>query len=210
MDFIFDPSLVLYLPLYQLDGASFMSRDKSGHLCTVTGALWTPDGRDFDGLDDKIAIPDASSLKVNGDGTWEMWIYRTIYGTECLIDKGSGYYEYEIRIDTPNNGEIRFGAGNGTSERIDFTSAAIPLDNWVHIVFVRTASPKQVKLYKNGSLVQTLSYTKTISQWTDPVYIGSRTGGSEFLDGIVGEVRIYSRALTSQEVQNNYLSLIHI
>jgi len=50
-DFIFDPSLVLYLPLYQLDGWAFMSRDAYGHLCSVTGAKWTPQGRDLDEQD---------------------------------------------------------------------------------------------------------------------------------------------------------------
>jgi len=63
MNFIFDPSLVLYLPLYQLDGASFVSKDAHGHLCSVTGALWRPDGRYFDGTDDKIV---ANTVATNG------------------------------------------------------------------------------------------------------------------------------------------------
>ena len=54
MNFIFDPSLVLYLPLHQRDGSSFMSKDAYGHVCTVTGAVWTPEGRLFDGVDDYI------------------------------------------------------------------------------------------------------------------------------------------------------------
>ena len=33
------------------------SKDTYGHLCTVTGALWTPQGRSFDGVDDKILAP---------------------------------------------------------------------------------------------------------------------------------------------------------
>ena len=41
MGFIFDPSLVLYLSLWKLDGDSFMSKDAYGHLCTVTGALYS-------------------------------------------------------------------------------------------------------------------------------------------------------------------------
>ena len=64
MNFIYDPSLVLYLPFYQLDGASFMSKDKHGYPCTVTGALWRPDGHYFDGTDDKIVVPDAASLDI--------------------------------------------------------------------------------------------------------------------------------------------------
>ena len=54
MDFIFDPSLVLYLPLGQLDGTSFVSQDAYGHLCTVTGTVWGSRGRYFDGADDLV------------------------------------------------------------------------------------------------------------------------------------------------------------
>ena len=43
--FKYDPSLVLYLPLGELDGDKFMSRDAYGHLCAVTGATWTPNSR---------------------------------------------------------------------------------------------------------------------------------------------------------------------
>jgi len=66
--FIYDPSLVLYLPLYELDGASFMSKDARGHLCTVTGALWRPQGRSFDGSDDII-----QSLTVAGTVMAACW-----------------------------------------------------------------------------------------------------------------------------------------
>ena len=72
MDFIFDPSMVLYLPLYELDGASFMSKDAYGHLCTVTGALWTSQGRDFDGIDDSITLPTAFDSLT--DLTLEAWL----------------------------------------------------------------------------------------------------------------------------------------
>ena len=52
--FKLDPSLVLYLPLYELDGSSFRSRDAYGHLATVTGALWTPQGRTLMGQMTKL------------------------------------------------------------------------------------------------------------------------------------------------------------
>lgn len=35
--FILDPRLVLYLPLWKLDGASFADHSAYGHLCTVKG-----------------------------------------------------------------------------------------------------------------------------------------------------------------------------
>ena len=71
MNFIFDPSLVLYLPLYQLDGASFVSKDAHGHLCSVTGALWRPNGRWFDGTDDTIAADSVASAGFFGGASFQ-------------------------------------------------------------------------------------------------------------------------------------------
>ena len=73
MNFIFDPYLVLYLPLYELDGASFMSKDAYGHLCTVIGALWRPNGRYFDGIDDRI---DLGIALLGNANTLEIWARR--------------------------------------------------------------------------------------------------------------------------------------
>ena len=61
--FLLDPSLVLYLPLYQLDGASFMSRDAYGHLGVNYGSTWTPQGRSFDGVDDYVIVPNVVDRK---------------------------------------------------------------------------------------------------------------------------------------------------
>ena len=33
MDYIFDSSVALYLPLCELDGTSFQSKDAYGHMC---------------------------------------------------------------------------------------------------------------------------------------------------------------------------------
>ena len=56
-EFIHDPSLVLYLPLYKHAGAVISDESHLGHLCTVTGALWRPNGRYFNGSTNKIEIP---------------------------------------------------------------------------------------------------------------------------------------------------------
>jgi hypothetical protein len=72
--FIYDPSLVLYLPLYKKDGGSFCSEDAYGHLCTDYGALWVPQGRTFDGTDDYIdCSPAVSDGKLGNAFTWICW-----------------------------------------------------------------------------------------------------------------------------------------
>ena len=207
MDFIFDPSLVLYLPLYKLDGASFMSRDAYGHLCTVTGALWRPNGHYFDGTDDKIQVSDSPSLRLTGDTTWELWLFRTAYKTDGTILFKHYNNEFQMLLDTPAaNGQMSFRHGDGGYELLDFTLADIPLNEWVKVSFVRTANPKEVKLYKCSALVQTLSYTLTPTASTEPIYIGCSLGTVAFLPATIGEVRIYNRALNPLEIQHNYLA----
>ena len=61
--FVYDPALALYLPFDKLDSVSFRSTDAYGHLVSRIGAVWTPFGYKFDGVDDYITIPDATILR---------------------------------------------------------------------------------------------------------------------------------------------------
>jgi hypothetical protein len=46
-----------------------------------------------------------------------------------------------------------------------------------------------------------------LSRQTDPIAtIGCQFGGGQYAYGVIGEVFIYSRALTIQEVQHKYLA----
>ena len=68
MEYIKDPSLILDLNLWEHDGSKFMSDDGYGHEYTRTGALWTPNGHYFDGVDDSGQIADNDIFSF-GDGT---------------------------------------------------------------------------------------------------------------------------------------------
>ncbi|MDO8687497.1 MAG: hypothetical protein Q7K41_02790, partial [Dehalococcoidales bacterium] len=96
MDFIFDPSLVLYLPLYEPDSSSLMSKDAYGHLAAVTGATWGTLGRTFDGSDDQIDCGNASSLvtafggDTTGSYTYLWWQKVASAPLSCgLLNKGA-------------------------------------------------------------------------------------------------------------------------
>jgi len=61
--YAFDPACVLFLPLWRMDGSSFASQDKYGHLCTKHGnPYWTPQGWVFDGDDDAVTCGNGISL----------------------------------------------------------------------------------------------------------------------------------------------------
>ncbi len=67
--YILDPSLKLWLPLALLDapaaGANVRSRDAYGVVFTPTGPFWTPAGWYFDGLDDQLIAPAASTTHLD-------------------------------------------------------------------------------------------------------------------------------------------------
>ena len=130
MDFIFDPSLVLYLPLYELDGASFISKDANGHLCTVTGALWRPNGHYFDGTDDKIDCGAGTNLAVANEITIEAWINPESLGEgsagRILSKNDIANYAY-LPIVANNSIAIYFGSTQYPSDASVFT-----LNTWQH------------------------------------------------------------------------------
>ncbi len=212
MDFIFDPSLVLYLPLYKLDGASFMSRDAYGHLCTVTGAVWTPRGRDFDGVDDKISIPDHVAFDGVTEITALCWtqIRRAIGNSEpCLAKYETDFREWNISINTTGGINIAFGdPSDGSYEGYQATDSNIySAEDECHLIGF-TYKAGAVKIYVDeaeaASSLGGGAIPDTLFNGSAQVKVASyQTSHGEVR---IGEVWIYSRALTSLEFQHNYLA----
>lgn len=205
MDFIFDPSLVLYLPLYKLDGSSFMSEDAYGHLCAVTGAIWTPRGRSFDGLDDVINCGSSTVLNPNDPltvGTWEIWInpVSPLSGATDFFRKGSTYEVGSSNLATGKFGMYDFG-GLGW---LLTTNAYVTATKWQHLAWVKSGI--SLHLYYNGDLKETKTCSASWAATSDALSVGDNAVSSASFGGISGEVRIYQRALTPQEIQHNYLA----
>ena len=207
MDFIFDPSLVLYLPLYELDGASFMSKDAYGHLCTVTGALWTSQGRDFDGIDDSITLPTAFDSLT--DLTLEAWLLCN----NAAVD----YHPFGFYKDDNNRFVPYFHPANGITNVIvvggnayDVVSNDIAVEGqWYHIACLLGTGG--MLLYVDGVLqtdtdANTLSFAD-LGGMTEVTFGKWKVADAAHpWDGYIGEVRLYNRRLTPLEVQHNYLA----
>jgi len=218
VNFIFDPSLVLYLPLHELAGGSFMSKDACGHLCAVTGALWRPSGRAFDGIDDKINIDSVvTPLKTSGSGSLEAWIYsEEPNDTSAAIIAFGDNDAFTIIYFAINNGMLWGACYIAGVGQWTFNSDAQVDDyqKWIHIALVQGGT--EPVFYFNGSLEAstfTISTDKTV--WLDDIAaIDNGTIGLRYKDGAasypfegaIGEVRIYNRALSPLEIQQNYLA----
>ena len=206
IDFIFDPSLVLYLPLHQLDGASFMSKDAYGHLCSVTGALWTPNGREFDASDDKITVPDHSVLDIADDLTVEGWvqIFNTGRNNSILGKATTVWSQVSYTLQIWDNEQPVFNLSSDGGLPSSLAGTVISVDTWYHLC--GTFKRPTRNIFVNGQLKNNDTWDNDIHVGTADLYIGKYAGNSVTLDGMIGEVRIYNRALTPLEIQHNYLA----
>ena len=206
MKFVFDPSLVLYLPLYELDGASFISKDKHGHLCTVTGALWQPDGRAFDGTDDNIIGTGLSGLPTT-EGSLEVWIkFSDLSRGEVWFDLVKDGDEATHRVALWHDATNVYLGTAGDVFKITVAHSGILTEGiFYHIVGTWNTTTDNYELFVDAVSKGT-SVVAEGDMSFDKLVLGERFNAIGQFTGIIGEARIYSRALTPLEIQHNYLA----
>ena len=205
-DSLLAPGLVLHLPLHQLDGDSFTSQDKHGHLCTVTGALWTLRGRSFDGVDDRILGPVLPFDSYPGM-TILAWGTRTAGGRRFIISAGYAPWQFQVGLAGTDRLSIEINI-DGVYYHLaaDTPTPLVPASgDFYQMGFTHSLSGGRWVFYVNG-----LPYTSGIQAGTtysgsNAVRVGTHIGLTGFWGGVLGEVAIYNRALTPQEFQQNYL-----
>jgi len=215
MDFIFDPSLVLYLPLHGLDGASFASKDACGHLCTVVGALWTPQGRYFDGNDDTVLSPINDTIfNLTQAFTLIAWYNpsaapATAKRLLSVEGDAGGNQGICINVNQKQNGQGEAGAAAinfyGTDWRLAGASSLVSVGTWACLAGVYDRA--NLILYLNGIAQDTRANTEAVTQTSN---IRARLASHPTLGlncaGIIGDAFVYNRALSSLEVQRVYLA----
>jgi hypothetical protein len=206
VNFILDPGLALYLPLQELAGSSFMSRDAFGHLCTVTGALWRPDGRYFDGVDDKITVPAHSSIALNNGFTVELWVNVVAWQDwDCLYGKQSDDNN-KILLYERNDGTFRFLVKSGGVTQADLSFGICPVGIFHHLTVTASGNGDLLAGYQNADLIATDTAYVLPDTSANDFIIGARGDGTFNANCVISEFRIYKRALTFPEIQRNYLA----
>ena len=195
-DFILDPSLLLYLPLYELDGKKFMSKDAYGHLCTVTGALWRPNGREFDG-DDYISLPAGAGLTPE-EGTIIIWM-------KFSRDDANEY------LFSSNGDEISIYHTSGNLIRLYYDAqltvswtVASAVGNAVHLAFTFKKSGTS-RGYEDAVEKNSAACSATAPTGATPKIgtVSSTAGG--FLVARIMEFLEYNRQLTGREISRHRL-----
>lgn len=191
------------LGLSAYDLSSF-GNDGNGTLTNMDEADWVS-GRDgwaldFDGSGDYVNIPD--EVLNPTEGTVSLWVnVHTTSGTIfCFGNVNSGGGD---RLYITNNGSGIFQL------RLDNESAAgdvtATVGVWYNLVAVwRTDNTGE--FFVDGVSNVTFSGLTFSSSIANGVSIGSQNEGSLNWNGLINNVRVYNRALSSEEVINAYIN----
>lgn len=170
------------------------------------GAEWVPSGRtggaySFNGSGNNITLPSGDFSFGTGDFSVSAWIYPTSsVAAGCgpqailILDNTGIWNEYGVLAFTPL---YTLGFARGDS----FSSLA---NAWTHVAAVRRGG--NISIYENavlkGSVASGLiqNYSVTSSR----AAIGSSLCSTDTFAGKIDEVRVFSKALTQQEITSLY------
>lgn len=170
-------------------------------------------------LTEYLSIADAAQtgLDITGDITIVAWINRESDGSYALIGKsnfgqGASGRAYAILLDTVGGtAHLDVNISNGSSDVWKSTAATLNTGTWYHIGMVYTASAGSVQFYVNGA-AQGSALTglpTSIGNDANPLVIGGAFDGASMsykFDGLIDEVGIWSRTLSSTEIGELYNS----
>ena len=109
---------------------------------------------------------------------------------------GSGF----SLASSASNFSIRLNAGTAVTKT--FGTDNMTVGNWYHLVVTREGT--LLKTYRDTSLKSSSTIISVDVDTPLPVRIGRDRISDRFYQNLISDVRLYDRALTSDEVENNY------
>ena len=153
----------------------------------------------FDGSDEYV-ISNNSLINPNEDFTISSHIQIASYtGTKTIISNHASIGSLQIRV----RGSRQVQIVDAHRVEVDqFNNFLVSIDVWYNIVVVRSSNT--YNLYVDGEFKS--SFTSSNHYESQPTTIGTNYTGSEFFNGKISNVFAYNRALSANEVQQNYLA----
>jgi hypothetical protein len=212
-----DPSLVGWWKFD--DGAGTTAQDSSGkaHNGTLQSSPQWAAGR-FGGAlafngSNYVQVNYAADLALN-EFTVCTWVNLAAEPTESgvLGTRSGGEYTFDFKVETAQvHGDIGTGAA-WLNTAIDITATDtgtkgqggnLDVGTWYMIAYVIDNKNQQVRLYLDGDLKRTIAISgkPLLMQSGESMLIGGTGYAGEGMNGLLDDVRIYSRGLTTAEIK---------
>ena len=208
----YDPSNTASYPGTGVTMSNLASSSLNG---TTSNISYTSPYLTYNGTSSTTSIADSASLEP-GSGDWsiEVWMYYSVItgASRCVMSKTNGGLaaDWGYGIRTNSAGATYMEVGNGTTS-VTSPSFTVSTNTWYQIVGVWTnVASNSIALYINGVSQGSNSHSfASVKDTTRPISLGSFDGGASFgqwVNGRMGVVRMYNKALTGEEVLVNYVT----
>jgi hypothetical protein len=157
----------------------------------------------FDGVNDYVSL---SNSPLPDNFTYSIWVKRMGTGNQgtrgIVISNGSTY------IDVGFNNRILFSLilSGGSQNLIQSANGTI-VSSGVWAYYAATYNRQKAILYLNGVEIASSNYALSPANDSPTFVIGQYAGGSYNLNGNIGNVLYYNKALSASEVLQNFNAL---
>lgn len=169
---------------------------------------WTANGRTggayiFNG---STYINITPAFKINGSFTVEVWAKPATIDLGTIVSsRGPSEYGFDFKFFGfyTLHGDI----GNGSAFITTTADANViySANNWYHIAYA--VNQTGYSIYVNGSLVASGTYAPAnplLFDATHNFYLGQTGGNDEYFKGMIDEVKIYNRSLSTSQILADY------
>ena len=191
--------LVSWLPLIG-DTKDRVTND----VATNNGATPVGDGYQFDGVDDYITLPNLAL----SDSTLMGWVNSKQASSSTGSSAGTiiGYYgggSNKYLLISIDGSEFRWTIDDGTNSFAEVATSNFNINQWYHIAITYNSDGTTVA-YLDSIVVGSLTSSTNVIFDSLPYNIAKN--GSVYFNGVVSNHRIYNRALTPEEIAQEYNS----
>ena len=166
-------------------------------------------GLSFDGVDDYVSTPQHESLRLQQHTLMcriKAKDYNAYRGILEIAWSRDGGHVRQSRLMTFGNNSIRYHPGYLADSNAYIEYSNLPVDE--EIFLTATYDGSSIKGYLNGKLIEEKPFNKTLSYPVIPLiyigYDGVFDGAPRCFNGLIDNVSIWNRALTSEEVKLYY------
>jgi fibronectin type 3 domain-containing protein len=193
-------------------GATLADATGKGHTGTISGATWSAAGKyggalSFDGVNDWVTIADAADLDLTTGMTLEAWVRPSTLVDEwrTVVFKEAGPLAYSLYADDGAGVPIGEIVTGGTFRNAR-GAGSLAVNAWSHLAV--TYDGTALRLYVNGVQVRSVAVSGGMPVSTGVLRLGGNDVWGEWFAGLLDDVRIYNRALTQAEIQQDLTTAV--
>lgn len=191
----------------------FTTTDSYGHSVDVVSATWSSTGYQFDGTmatPDHLAVEHNSVLSASDNMTVSAWFKvdswsENTSNSYTICEKGNQYW---LRLNS--NTENKYPAffvhdGTDWEPRVQYTTA--PTAGVWHML-TGTYDKSVMRLYLDGKQVASAARSDNVGTDTGAydLEIGRAGGEGNFFNGTIGELQVYKKSLSPDEIMELWLT----